>query len=249
MKHIVPFYIHNKLNEKKETDDSSTEKEIDFSNEILNEYSFKKIDFYYLKKNIDEVLVKEMYDMIVENEYRAFATFVENIEHFEELPCTLIALVNYPAERYNKRTISSKLEEAKKFKFVDEIEFPWSLKYLEFGVNFWREIILDFSNNGFKLRPMVEFGLYSNEEVKKVIDFFKKINIMTIMTSSGMYPEITTIERWEEIKDMIPNKWEVKIGGVLTIGDINKFIKSDVDLAATTISLKTVYGDELGLNK
>ncbi len=248
MKHITPFSKYN-LTEGKENDVNSTslDKEIDFSNEILEEYSFKKIDFYYLKSKIDEMLIKEMYDMIEENEYRAFATFAENIEHFEELPCTLIALVNYPAERFNKRTILKKLEEIKQLTYVDEIEFPWSMKYMTFGVEFWRDIILDFSSNGFRLRPMVEFGIYTNDDVKKVIEFFKEINIMTIMTSSGLYPEITTFERWEEIKNLIPNKWDVKIGGVLTIGDINKFIKSDVDLAATTISFKSEYGEELGL--
>jgi deoxyribose-phosphate aldolase len=248
MKYITPFGKF-RINEGKENDDnsSSLDKEINFSNEVLDEYSFKKIDYYYLKKAVDETLVKEMYDMIEENEYRAFATFAENIEYFEELPCTLIALVNYPAERYTKRTILKKLEEIKQYPYVDEIEFPWSMKYNEFGVEFWREVVLDFSNQGYRLRPMVEFGIYSNEDVKSVIEFFKKINIMTIMTSSGMYPEITTFERWEEIKEIIPNKWEVKIGGILTIGDINKFIKSDVDLAATTISLKSEYGEELGL--
>jgi deoxyribose-phosphate aldolase len=248
MKHIIPFTKYN-LTENKENDinSSSLDKEIDFSNEILNEYSFKKIDFYYLKSNVDEMLVKEMYDMIENNEYRAFATFAENIKYFEELPCTLIALVNYPAERFTKRTIINKLAEVGKYEYVEEIEFPWSMKYMEFGVEFWREIVLEYSNKGIILRPMVEFGIYNNEDVHKVIEFFKKINIMTIMTSSGMYPEITTIERWEEIKEIIPNKWIVKIGGILTIGDINKFIKSDVDLAATTISLVSAYGKELGL--
>ncbi len=248
MKHIIPFNKY-KLTENKENDinSSSLDKEIDFSNEILNEYSFKKIDFYYLKSNVDEILVKEMYDMIEDNEYRAFATFAENIEYFEELPCTLIALVNYPAERFNKRTIVNKLAEVGKYDYVEEIEFPWSLKYLGFGVEFWRNIVLEYSNKGIILRPMVEFGIYSDEDVQRVIEFFKKINIMTIMTSSGMYPEITTIERWEEIKEIIPNKWIVKIGGILTIGDINKFIKSDIDLAATTISLVSAYGKELGL--
>ena len=248
MKHIKPYHKYLITEEKQnDTNSTSLDKEIDFSNDILDEYSFKKIDFYYLKDKVDEVLVKEMYDMIEDNEYRAFATFAHNIEHFEELPCTLIALVNYPAERFNKRTILSKLEDIKQYEFVDEIEFPWSLKYNDFGVEFWRDIVLDFSNKGFRLRPMVEFGIYKNEDVKKVIEFFKQINIMTIMTSSGLYPEITTFERWEELKELIPNKWEVKIGGVLTIGDINKFIKSDIDLAATTISLKSEYGEELGL--
>lgn len=247
MKYLKPIWKFLKENKENDINSDSLDKQINFSNDILDEYTFKKVDFYYLKYNMDENLIKEMYDMIEDNEYRAFATFSDNIKYFEELPCTLIALVNYPAERFNKRTLIKKLEDIKQYSFVDEIEFPWSLKYNEFGIDFWREMLLDFSNKGIRIRPMVEFGIYSDEDVKDVIEFFKQINIMTIMTSSGLYPEITTFERWEELKDLIPNKWEVKIGGVLTIGDINKFIKSDVDLAATTISFKSQYGDELGL--
>ena len=213
----------------------------------MDEYSFKKIDYYHLKDVVDEMTVKEMYDMVSDNEYRAFATFADNIKYFEELPCVLIAIINYPPERFDKRTILQKIKEIKKLKYVDEIEFPWSMKYLHFGVEFWRDIILDLCSSGFVLRPMLEFGLYTDKDIKKVIEFFKEINILNIMTSSGLYPEITTFNRWEEIKNSIPNKWEVKIGGVLTIGDINKFIKSDIDLAATTISLKTAYKEELGL--
>ena len=246
MKYIKPFSDYL-LKEEKENDMNNIDK-VDFSNEVLDEYSFKKIDYYYLKNEIDEMKVKEMYDMISDNEYRAFATFAENIKYFEELPCVLIAIVNYPPERFNKRTILQKINEIKKFDFVDEIEFPWSMKYIDFGVEFWRDIILDLCSNGFRIRPMLEFGIYNEGDIKKVIDFFKQINILNIMTSSGLYPEITTFNKWEEIKDMIPNKWEVKIGGILTIGDINKFIKSDIDLAATTISLKTAYKEELGLN-
>ena len=248
MKYIKPF-LKFKLNEEKEDNLDDKTKDFDFSNEILEEYSFKKVDFYYLKNEVNEITVKEMYDMIEENEYRAFATFVDNINYFEELPCTLIALVNYPPERFNKRALIKSFEKVIKLNYVDEVEVPWSLKYIDYGVEFWRDIVLNFANNGFRLRPMVEFGIYSNDDVKKVIEFFKTINILTIMTSSGLYPDITTFERWEELKDMIPNKWEVKIGGVLTIGDINKFIKSDVDLASTTISFKAKYGDELGIDK
>jgi hypothetical protein len=241
MKHLKYFNDLN-LNEYKQNDMNSSSLEDDiFSNEVLKEYSFNKIDFYFLKNNIDKTIVKEIYDMIDDNKYRGFATFAHNIKHFEDLNCTLIALVNYPAERFNKRTIINKLEEIKQYSYVDEIEFPWSLKYNSFGVNFWRDIIVDFASKGYRLRPMVEFGLYSDNDVKNVIEFFKKINILSIMTSSGLYSDMTTFDRWIKIKDMIPNKCEIKIGGVMSLGDINKFIKSDVDLVATTISLKTQY--------
>jgi hypothetical protein len=240
----------NFIKEAKENDvnTNSDDKELDLSDEILNDYSFKKIDYYYLKNKLDKMLVKEMYDMIEDNEYRAFATFSDNIEYFEEIPCNLIALVNYPPLRFNKRTIKDAIESIKKYEYVDEIEFPWDLSYNNFGVDFWRDIILDVSNNGFILRPMVEFGIWSDTQIKQTIEFFKKINIMNIMTSTGLNSNITTIDKWNDIKKLIPNKWVVKVGGILNINDINNFIKSDVDLAATTISLKATYGEELGLN-
>jgi hypothetical protein len=245
MKHLKKFEeLYLKENKENDINSKSLDLEV-FSNDKLEKYSFKKVDYYYLKSSVDKSVVKEMYDMIDENEYRAFATFSDNIKYFEELNCCLIALVNYPPERFTKRGIKNKLEEVKKYPFVDEIEFPWSLKYNSYGVDFWRDIVLDFSSNGYRLRPQVEFGIYNDEEVKMVIEFFKKINILNIMTSSGLYSEMTTFDRWEEIKDYIPNKWEVKIGGIMSIYDINKFLKSDIDLAATTISFKSVYKDEL----
>lgn len=222
------------LKENKENDNIKFK----FSLDKLEEHSYKKVDFYYLEYNLDKYKIQEIYNIIKNNEYRSFATFATNIHHFEELDCVLIALINYPSNRCDKRTIKRKLEEIKKYKFVDEIEFPWDLKYINFGVEFWREIILNLVNSGYKIRPMLELGIWSVENIKKVIEFFKKINIMSIMTSSGLYPEITSFEKWDEVKELIPNKCEVKVGGVLTLNDINKFLKSNVDLAGTTISLK-----------
>ena len=59
----------NFIKEAKENDGNtnSDDKELDLSDEILSDYSFKKIDYYYLKNKLDKMLVKEMYDMIEDN--------------------------------------------------------------------------------------------------------------------------------------------------------------------------------------
>ncbi len=201
----------------------------------LDEKYFRKADFYYLGDDISEAKSRENYDIIEGNEYRAFATFFECFEMYQNIPCTLIALVNYPPENFNKRTIEEKFVEAMKAEGVDEIEFPWSMKYIDYGKEFWRDKILAFSNCGKKIRPMLELGVMNEENFKKSIDFFMEANILSIMTSTGLCSEITTLERWNACKDYIPNKMEVKIGGVLTLSDIKSFIDSGADLIATTL--------------
>jgi hypothetical protein len=230
------------INEEKQNDENNTslEKTIEIESEEseLNDFSLKNVDYYFLKDGIDEVLVKDMYNNIIDNEYRAFATFSDNIEYFEEMPCLLIAIVNYPPLRNNKRTIKDALYDIKKFNYVDEIEFPWDLNFKNFGVEFWREIVLNLSNDGFILRPMLEIGLWDNEQIKNCIEFLKQINIMNVMTSTGLCSELTTVEKWNSIKNLIPNKWVVKASGILSLNDIDKFLKNDIDLVATSLNLK-----------
>lgn len=220
MKYLKPFHLF-------ENDDK-----------IKHDF-FRKLDFYYLKKDLTELKVKEIYDLIEFNKYRGFATFIDNIEYFKDIKTDVIAIVNYPAIRFTKRSLLKEFDKVKEYDFIDEVEFPWSMKYVDWGVEYWRDIIIDFINKGIKLRPMLEFGIYKDEDIKKVIQFLKQINITTIMTSSGLYPEMTNIEKWNSVKDFIPNKFVVKIGGVLTETDINEFIKNDIDLIATTIEFKT----------
>ena len=203
----------------------------------------KYLDYYYLKDDISLTSVREMYELIEDNSYRGFATFADKIEHFEDLDCIKIALMNYPPVRFTKRTFKEQFQALKDISnIVDEVEFPWDKKYLKWGKEHWRNIVLESISSGLVLRPMLELGLNSIEDVKADIEFLNSVGIRSIMTSSGLYPEITTIEKWEEIKGFLPRIFEVKVGGILTLKDVNKFLDSDVDLAATTISIATVYG-------
>ncbi len=206
----------------------------------LDEETYNKIDFYYLDYDVDLSLVERFEDMFEDNVYRAFATFAENIEHFKSIKSYKIAIINYPPERYNKRTLVNKINEVKD-KGVDEIEFPWNRKYMKWTKDEWRDIIIDCSSHGIILRPMLDIAVQSKEDVLEIFNFFKLIGINSVVTSSGLIPEITTFSKWDDIKDIVPAMFEVKVGGILTINDINEYIKSDADLVATTIELKVNY--------
>lgn len=207
---------------------------------VLDSNAMNKIDYYYLDSQVDLSIVREMYSLIENNAYRAFATFSENIKHFEELPCEKIAIINYPSERHTKRNLVKKINEVKNLN-IDEIEFPWNKKYTQWSKDDWREIVLDCSKNGIKLRAMLEIGVQSDDDIKDSIDYLREIGIYSIMTSTGLISEITTMEKWNSIKNYIPRLFESKVVGILTISDINDFIKSGADLAATTIDLKVNY--------
>jgi deoxyribose-phosphate aldolase len=207
---------------------------------ILDSSAMNKIDYYHLDYSVDLSIVREKYNLIEDNAYRAFATFAENIKHFLELPCEKIAIINYPPERHTKRNLVKKINEVKGLE-IDEIEFPWSDKYLKWDKEDWRKIVLDCSNNGIKLRAMLEMGIQSEESIKESIEFLRDIGIYSIMTSTGLIPEITTMDKWNNVKNHIPRLFESKVVGILTLSDINDFIKSGADLSATTIDLKVNY--------
>lgn len=204
----------------------------------INDNLFKKLDFYYLKNDLTEIKVKEIYDMIENSKWRSIVTFPNNIQYFQDINATKIVLLNYPPIRFTKRNFKNEIEQILDLNYIDEVEFPWDLKYLNWSIEEWREIILSLYNKGIKVRPMLEFGIWDIENIKKVIEFFKKINIMSIMTSSGLYQEMTSLEKWNELKQLIPNKWSVKVGGVMTLKDIKDFLKNDIDLIATTLQIK-----------
>lgn len=207
--------------------------------------SNKYMDYYYFEIDTSLTSVREKFNLIEDNAYRAFATFIENIEHYDELDCLKIGLMNYPPERFTKKVFRTKFNEAIKLsEYIDELEFPWSSKYINFGVEFWRLIVLESIKHGFKLRPMMEFGLQTPIEIERDVEFLNKIGIRTIMTSSGLVSEITTIEKWQDVKDLIPRIFEVKVGGIITLDDVKKFMDSDIDLAATTMDI--TYDNKLG---
>lgn len=209
----------------------------------LDKKAFNKIDYYYLDYDVDISIVRDKLNMMEDNAYRAFATFGENIEHFTELDCEKIAIINYPPTRFSKRDLRSKIN-AVIDKDIDEIEFPWNKKYMEWDNEYWREIVLECSNKGIKLRPMLEMGIQDIDDIKEIINFLKTIGIYSVMSSTGLIPEITTITKWNDIKNIIPRMFEIKIAGILNLNDINRFVKSGATLAATTIDLMVNYKDE-----
>jgi hypothetical protein len=210
----------------------------DYINEskILEDQIKNKVDYYYLNDDISLPILSELEELFETGIYRALVTFDYNIVHFENFPFKKIALINYPPERYTKHNLKSSIK--KLIGKVDEIEFPWNNKYNNWKKESWDEIILLSSENGIILRPMLEMGLQDENSLIDTINILKKIGIYTIMTSTGLVPEITTIEKWNEIKTKIPRIFEVKVGGILTLQDINNFLNSDVDLAATSLELK-----------
>lgn len=203
----------------------------------LVEESIKgKIDYYYLDYDLSLSKISEMRDLMETGIYRAIATFSNNIGAFETFDVKKIALVNYPPVRYTKHNLKNEIKSI--IDIVDEIEFPWNFKYHSWKKEDWDEIVLLCSDKGVKLRPMLEIGVQDNKIITEIINYLKTIGIYSIMTSTGLISDITTIEKWETIKDKIPRIFEVKIGGIISISDLNQFLESDIDLAATTMNFR-----------
>lgn len=194
-----------------------------------------KVDYYYLDYDLNKSDINELRFILDKNIYRSIATFSCNINFFNDFPCQKIALVNYPSERYTKQHLRT---EILKLKNVDEIEFPWNVSYNNWKKKDWDVILTHCNEYGIKLRPMLEMGIQDINDIITIIEYLKNIGIYSIMTSTGLIPEITTLNKWNKIKDKIPNVFETKIGGIITSKDIEEFLDSDVDLAATTILFK-----------
>jgi deoxyribose-phosphate aldolase len=195
----------------------------------------KKVDFYYLLDDISVNKIRDSYNLMNESEYRAFATFSDQIEHFEELGdiCQLIAIINYPPKRFTKHYFKQEINKALE-KRIDEIEFPWRENYMEWDKEIWRGHVLKCIEKGVRLRPMLEIGVDSEEYIEKCIEFFKEIGLYTLVTSTGLTEKVTTIKTWKEYEFLFPNIFEIKIGGVKDIVEAAKYIKSNADLIATT---------------
>lgn len=193
---------------------------------------YNKVDYYHLDYDLSKNIINNLRHKIKENIYRAIATFSCNIHHFEDFSCQKIALINYPPERYTKQNLRS---EILKLKDVDEIEFPWNKVYLKWGRKDWDKILAHCNEYGIKLRPMLEMGIQDEQYITDTVNYLKNIGIYSIMTSTGLIPEITTIEKWNSIKNKIPRIFETKVGGIISHNDISEFLNSDISLAATTI--------------
>lgn len=208
-------------------------------NKLIEDKIENKIDFYILDEYTKSDINK-YHKLLSSGIYRAVAVMADNIEHFKDFPCIKIALVNYPDLKLTKQHLRY---EILKLVDVDEIEFPWSNTYLKWTLKDWRKILDHCNENGIKLRCMLEMGIQDISDIAKAIVYLKEIGIYSIMSSTGLIPEITTIDIWDNIKNEIPEIFEIKICGVLTEGDIKQFLESDADLVATTMELK--FGQDI----
>lgn len=203
----------------------------------------KYLDFYYLENDISLTSLRVLYDLVDDDSYRAIATFAEQIEHFEDFDVVKIALLNYPPVRHTKRNFRIKFNELKEHQhIIDEVEFPWEKKYIKWGSDYWRNVVVSSIESGFKIRPMLELSKMKENEIKDTIEFLKSVGILSVVTSTGLIQEITTLELWQSVKHLFPRIFETKVVGVVTLSQINEFLESDIDLAATTISIASNYG-------
>lgn len=193
----------------------------------------KRIDYYYLSYEINDKIIDDITNNIIKNRYRSFATFNENIKYFKNIPCSIISLLNYPVIDSSQHTIS-RLFESIDNTYIDEIEFPWLLYYNTLPKSFWRNIIIQMSKKGILLRPMLELSVWNTNDINATIEYLKSINIMSVMMSTGLNPNIVTLNNWETIREYIPYKWNVKICGVKNSKDLMLWLANDVDIIGTT---------------
>lgn len=191
-----------------------------------------KLDYYYVLDDLSVTRIRNIYKVIQLNNFRAIATFSENIKHLDELPCKKIALINYPKAGMSASKILREIESVK----ADEIEFPWDKKYMQ-NKEEWRNIVLKALSQGKIIRPMLEFGIDTPETIKDAVDFFKEIGIKDVVTSSGLIEESTTMAKFTELKMLFPNIFKIKVNA--EIKDVEKakiFLKEGASIVGTTFT-------------
>jgi deoxyribose-phosphate aldolase len=196
-----------------------------------------RIDFYALSE-LNPTRVRGLYELIEINSYRAITTFANELELFEEFQCTKIALLNYPTERSTQHRFTSDIDDIIKQGIADEIEFPWREQYLEWKIEKWRDIIMRCVSQGIILRPMLEIGLDTRDYLVNTVAMFNRIGITNIVTSTGLIPNITTLENFDEMKDIFPPVFNIKVlGGITDITTVDNFIEKGANLVATSVDI------------
>jgi deoxyribose-phosphate aldolase len=199
--------------------------------------SGNRVDLYALEE-LNPTKIRDLYKTVETNNYRAIATFADQIDWFDEFSCVKIALMNYPITRNTHHRFVSQIEEVLKQGIADEIEFPWLTQHLSWKQDKWRNIIMRCMAKGVILRPMLEIGTDTDMHIEDSMTYFKQIGITNIMTSTGLVSQYTTPERFDEIKALIPPVFNVKISG--RISDIEKmetFIKKGATTIATSVDI------------
>jgi deoxyribose-phosphate aldolase len=196
-----------------------------------------RIDFYALDE-LSPTKVREIYKLVNTNSYRAIATFADQIHEFEEFTCAKIALMNYPTERSTQHRFTSDIDDILKQGIADEIEFPWKSQYLDWKVEKWRDVMLRCVSKGVILRPMLEIGSDTHDHITDSIGMLKKIGITNIMTSTGLVPQITTLENFDVVRDLFPPIFNIKVSGKISdIATVDNFIQKGASLVATSVDI------------
>lgn len=191
-----------------------------------------KLDYYYVLDDLSTTRLRDIYKVVNLNGFRAIATFAENIEYFDEIPCKKIALINYPRSGMTLSKIFREIEFVK----ADEVEIPWEKKYMDEREQ-WRSIVLKAISQGKIIRIMLEFGIYPNDYIVQVIDFCKEVGIKDIATSSGLIDKTTTVEKLSEVKNSIPNIFKVKVlGEVKDMDKAKSFFKEGAHIVGTSFT-------------
>jgi deoxyribose-phosphate aldolase len=196
-----------------------------------------KIDFYTFEE-LSSARLRELHKLVEVNSYRAIATFAHQLESLEDFSATKIALMNYPIERSTQHRFTSDINDILKQGIADEIEFPWREQYLDWKTERWREVMVLCASKGVTIRPMLEIGEDTREYISLSIDMLKRIGITNIMTSTGLIPTITTMEKFDEMKDLFPPIFNVKVcGSIKDIATVDAFIQNGANLVATTVDI------------
>jgi deoxyribose-phosphate aldolase len=207
--------------------------------ESLN-VSGNRVDLYALEENTP-IKVRNLYKSIESNGYRAIATFADQMDWFEEFQCVKIALVNYPTDRSTQHRFMREIDTVLNQGIADEIEFPWLSQHLSWKQDKWRNVIMRCMEKGVILRPMLEIGTDTDLHLEQSIEYFKQIGITNVMTSTGLEPQYTTPERFDEVRMIFPPAFNLKVSGkIVDIQTMETYLKKGATTIATSVDILAI---------
>lgn len=198
------------------------------------------VDYYVLDNELSRRDIEEIYDLLVDNHYRAIVADISKIELFRDFPMIKVAMLNYDSIRYNMNEIKDM------FNFnpydVDEVEFIFPKKYMGYSSKFWREIVNNAVIDGVRIRPMIDLYEYTDKEIKFLVEFLRRMGVNTIGVSTGVKgSDIVDISYLESKKSFFPNKWDLKILGVNDVSGLTDFLDSDTaDICGVSVKLSLI---------
>jgi deoxyribose-phosphate aldolase len=167
-------------------------------------------DLYLLQDTLTEATLRDVGRQMVEGNYRKVAAFAHAAHLLEKLPCGVVALVNYPPERFTKHALRRDILAALRPN-VDDIEFVWHHNYNRWEDGEWRDLVLTCAERGVLLRPMLEIAKDDDAYVAKSLRKMRAVGMRSVCTSTGLVEQTTTLERYLSVRDMVPNTMSVKV--------------------------------------